>query len=306
MTQSLDPTLPKPTGPAGHVFFFGLGYTAQRLAQRLLAAGWKVSGSVRDAEKAARLSADLCLTCHVLTDAAPIPDPKAAFAGVTHVIDSIPPGEGGDTALLHHAGDLQAASQIRWIGYLSTPAVYGDRQGGWVREEEAPTPGSARGARRAAAEQAWMDAFSGTDVAVQVFRIAGIYGPGPRRNALESVRNGSARIIDKPGQVFNRIHVDDIGSILLASMARPRDGGIYNVADTLACDPGDPIRFACDLLGVAPPDPIPFDSAELSDMARSFYSECKRLDTSKLTEELGAELRYPTYRDGLTAIHAAE
>ena len=306
MTQSPDPTLPKPTGSAGHVFFFGLGYTALRLTQRLLAAGWRVSGSVRDAEKAARLSEDHGIACHVLTDAAPIPDPKTAFAGVTHVIDSIPPGEDGDTALLRHSEDLRKAADLRWIGYLSTPAVYGDRQGGWVREEEPTPPGSARGERRAAAERAWMEAFADTDVAVQAFRVAGIYGPGPRRNVLESVRTGSARIIDKPGQVFNRIHVDDIGSILLASMARPRDGGIYNVADTLACDPGDPIRFACELLGVAPPEPIPFDSAELSDMARSFYSECKRLDTSKLTEELGVELRYPTYREGLRAIFAAD
>ena len=306
MTQSPDPTLPKPTGSAGHVFFFGLGYTALRLAQRPLAAGWRVSGSVLDAEKAARLSEDDGIACHVLTDAAPIPDPKTAFAGVTHVIDSIPPGEDGDTALLRHSEDLRKAADLRWIGYLSTPAVYGDRQGGWVREEEPTTPGSARGERRAAAERAWMEAFADTDVAVQAFRVAGIYGPGQRRNVLDSVRNGSARIIDKPGQVFNRIHVDDIGSILLASMARPRDGGIYNVADTLACDPGDPIRFACELLGVAPPEPIPFDSAELSDMARSFYSECKRLDTSKLTEELGVELHYPTYREGLRAILAAD
>lgn len=305
MTQAPDPTLPKPTGPAGHVFFFGLGYTALRLAERLLAAGWQVSGSVRDADKAARLSASHDIACHVLGDDAAIADPKAAFSGVTHAICSIPPGEAGDTALLHHAADLREAGDLRWIGYLSTPAVYGDRQGGWVREEETPTPGSARGERRAAAERAWMEAFANTDVAVQAFRVAGIYGPGPRRNALESVRNGSARIIDKPRQVFNRIHVDDIGSILLASMARPRDGGIYNVADTLACDPGDPIRFACELLGVTPPEPIPFDSAELSDMARGFYSECKRLDTSKLTQELGAELLYPTYREGLRAIFDA-
>lgn len=303
MHLDFDPSLPKPTPPAGHMFFFGLGYTALRLAARLMEAGWQVYGTVRDPEKAARVKAEHGIEAYVMTDDAPIADPARAFEGVTHVIDSIPPGEAGDTALLHHADDLRACGSLRWIGYLSTPAVYGDRQGGWVREEEAPTPGSARGQRRADTERAWRDAFEARhDVAVQVFRIAGIYGPGPRRNALESVRNGGARIIDKPGQVFNRIHVDDIGSILLASMERPRNGGIYNVADTEACDPGDPIRFACGLLGVEPPAPIPFDSAELSDMARSFYSECKRLDTSKLTEELGVRLTYPTYRQGLESI----
>jgi nucleoside-diphosphate-sugar epimerase len=307
MHLDFDPSLPKPTPPAGHMFFFGLGYTALRLAARLRVAGWRVSGTVRDPEKAARMRDEHGIEAYVMTDEAPIAEPKRAFDGITHVIDSIPPGEAGDTALLHHADDLLACESLRWVGYLSTPAVYGDRQGGWVREEETPTPGSPRGRRRADAERAWLDAFeTRDDVAVQVFRIAGIYGPGPRRNALESVRNGTARIIDKPGQVFNRIHVDDIGSILLASMGRPRDGGIYNVADTEACDPGDPIRFACGLLGVTPPEPIPFNSADLSDMARSFYSECKRLDTSKLTEELDARLTYPTYREGLQAILARE
>jgi len=297
-------TLPEPTIPAGHVFFLGLGYTALRLARRMKAAGWTVSGTVRSAEKAAELAAREGFSLHVMTEEQPIADPADAFDGVTHAIDSIPPREAGDVAALHHLEDLKASASLRWFGYLSTPAVYGDRQGDWVREEDAPNPGSPRGARRLAAERTWLDGFAGTDVSAQVFRVAGIYGPGERRNVIEGLKAGTARIIEKPGQVFNRIHVDDIGSILLASMARPRPGAIYNVADAEAADPGDPIRFAADLLGVDPPAPIPIDSAELSDMARSFYAECKRLDTSKLTEELGVELTYPTYREGLRRIYA--
>lgn len=295
------PDLPIPAIAPGHVFFFGLGYTALRLARRMRDAGWTVSGTVRSPDKADALSQAEGMKVHAFDGTAPIAaaDP---FAGVTHLIDTVPPRAILVPALEQHGDDFRACATLRWVGYLSTPAVYGDRQGGVVTEDEPPTPGSRRGELRAAAERAWLDAFPETDIAVQVFRVAGIYGPGEGRNAIEQLQSGKARIIDKPGQVFNRIHVDDIGSILLASMARPRDGGIYNVADNEACLPGDPIVFAAGLLGVDPPPAIPFDSADLSDMARSFYSECKRLDTSRLTEELRVKLTYPTYREGLRAI----
>ncbi|MEQ8585583.1 MAG: SDR family NAD(P)-dependent oxidoreductase [Thalassobaculaceae bacterium] len=299
------PDLPAPAIDPGHIFFFGLGYTALRLARRMRDAGWRVSGTVRSAEKAAALAAAEGITVHAFDGIAPIAG-GSPFAGVTHVVDTVPPRDVLVPALACHGDDLRACGTLRWVGYLSTPAVYGDRQGGVVTEDEAPTPGSKRGELRAAAERAWLDAFPESDVAVQVFRIAGIYGPGEGRNALEQLKAGRARIIEKPGQVFNRIHVDDIGSILLASMARPRDGGIYNVADTDACPPGDPIVFAAGLLGIDPPAPIPFDSADLSEMARSFYSECKRLDTTRLAAELGVTLTYPTYREGLRAISAGE
>jgi nucleoside-diphosphate-sugar epimerase len=286
----------------GHMFFFGLGYTAERLAARLLSAGWRVSGTVREPEKRDAFEAR-GIGATLFGPDIPLESPDRAFEGVTHLISSIPPVEAGDPALLAHGEAIRATETLRWIGYLSTPAVYGDRQGGVARENDPPNPGSARGHRRLAAEQAWKEAFD--DVApVQIFRLAGIYGPGTR-NAIAQVKAGSARIIDKPGQVFNRIHVDDIGSILLASMARPRPGGIYNVADNEACASGDVIRHACALLGVDPPVPIPFDSDSLSPMARSFYSECKRLDTTRLVEELKVQLEYPTYREGLAAILTA-
>lgn len=297
--------LPTPAIEPGHAFFFGLGYTALRLARRLVDAGWQVSGTVRSPDKASALASAEGVTVHVFDSVTPIAD-KGAFDGVTHVVDTIPPRDPLVPALSHHLDDLRRCTSLVWVGYLSTPAVYGDRQGGMVREDDPPTPGSRRGEMRAAAERAWIEAFADTDIPVQVFRIAGIYGPGAGRNTLAALKAGTARVINKPGQVFNRIHVDDIGTVLMASMAHPRAGGVYNVADTEACPPGDPIVFAAGLLGIDPPTPIDFETAELSEMARSFYSECKRLDTTRLTEELGVNLSYPTYREGLRAIFDTE
>ncbi|UUX48353.1 sugar nucleotide-binding protein [Nisaea acidiphila] len=256
------------------------------------AARWDVAGTSRSPR--ASDNADL------VTFDGTSPIEPAIFRGVTHIIASIPPGEAGDPALVRHAADLRMLPDLRWVGYLSTPAVYGDRGGALVSEEDAPRPGSERGRRRLAAERAWVEAFEGTAVSVQVFRLSGIYGPG--RSALDQLRAGTARIIDKPGQVFNRIHVDDIGTILMASMERPHHGRVYNVADDEACPSGDVIRYAAELLGVQPPAPISYDSAELSPMARSFYAECKRLDTTRIKTELGVELAYPTYREGLRRI----
>ena len=286
--------LPAPSVRPGHLFCFGLGYTAGRLARRLARHGWRVTGTVRDPART-RVDVPGC-EMHRFDGITPLP--ASVLAGVTHVISSVPPGETGDPVLALHSEDLRAAASVTWIGYLSTPAVYGDRGGELVDETAEPRPSSRRGKRRLAAERAWLGLGGGA--AVQVFRLAGIYGPG--RTVLDQVRRGSARIIDKPGQVFNRIHVDDIGSILLASMARPRDGGIYNVADLEPCPSGDVVRHACSLLDRTPPDPIAFADADLSEMARSFYGECKRLDTRLLADELGVALSYPTYREGLAAL----
>ncbi len=291
--------LPPPAVPAGRLFCFGLGYTAARLAARLVARGWTVAGTARTPEGRDRL-ARRGIEAWVFDDGRPLDDAPAALAGATHLLASIPPGPEGDPALLAHGGDARRAPALRWAGYLSTPAVYGDRGGALVSEEDAPAPGSGRGRRRLAAERAWAAAFAGTGTALQVFRLAGIYGPG--RNAVEQARAGRARIVEKPGQVFNRIHVDDIGTILMASMARPAPGRVYNVADDLPCPSGDVVRHACALLGLDPPEPVPFEAAELSPMARSFYSECKRLDTRRLRDELGVALACPTYREGLAAI----
>jgi nucleoside-diphosphate-sugar epimerase len=279
------------------LFCFGLGYTALALARRLMAEGWSVAGTTRAADKEARLAAD-GLQVHLFGRDRPLPDPAAALAGTTHVLTSIPPDEIGDPVLDCHLADLRGCATLRWAGYLGTTGVYGDRGGAWVSEEEAVAPTMARTRRRAAAEDHWLR----SGLPVHIFRLAGIYGPGTGRNALDAVRAGAARRIVKPGQMFGRVHVDDIVQVLCASIARPTPGAVYNVADDEPAPPQDVIAFACELLGVAPPPEVPYDQAELSPMARSFYADNRRIANARIKRELGVRLRYPTYRDGLRAI----
>jgi nucleoside-diphosphate-sugar epimerase len=189
---------------------------------------------------------------------------------------------------------------LRWIGYLSTTGVYGDRAGGWVDEEAPLIPTGERGRRRVAAEARWLDLVRRHGSLVHIFRLAGIYGPG--RNALDTVRAGRAQRIVKPGQIFSRIHVADIAQVLRASMAKPEPGAIYNVCDDDPAPPADVVAFACDLLGVPCPPPVPFDEAKLSQMALSFYADSKRVSNRRIKEELGVRLLYPSYRDGLAAL----
>lgn len=285
----------------GRLFVFGLGYSMTRLARRLRDLGWQVAGTTRDADRLERLR-DEGFEAHAFGPDQPL-DPTA-LTGTTHLIQSISPEESGDPAVPALAESLRALPELRWAGYLSTPSVYGDRGGAWIDESADPTPGSPRGWKRLESERAWFAAFQDTGVAVQVFRLAGIYGPG--RSALDQLRHGRARRIDKPGQVFNRIHVDDIGSILMASMRRPRAGAVYNVADGHPSSPNDPIEYACQLLGIDPPPLVPFEESGLSPLGREFYAECKRLTVDRIKDELGVTLTYPSYRDGLDAIRAEE
>ncbi|MGO1078657.1 hypothetical protein [Inquilinus sp. CA228] len=201
----------------GRLFVFGLGYSMTRLARRLRDLGWQVAGTTRDADRLERLH-DEGFEAHAFGPDQPLD--TTALAGTTHLIQSISPEDSGDPVVPALAEALRALPQLRWVGYLSTPSVYGDRDGAWIDESADPTPGSPRGWKRLEAERAWFGAFQSTGVAVQVFRLAGIYGPG--RCALDQLRHGRARRIDRPGQVFNRIHVDDIGSVLMASMRQPR------------------------------------------------------------------------------------
>ncbi len=202
----------------------------------------------------------------------------------------------------HHAGDLERCGSLAWAGYLGTTGVYGDRGGDWVDEASPVAPSMPRTRRRAVAEGRWL----ASGLPVHLFRLAGIYGPGPGRNALDAVRAGSARRIVKPGQMFGRVHVDDIVAVLRASIARPNPGAIYNVADDEPAPPQDVVTHACALLGVAPPPEIPIEEAELSPMAESFYADNRRIDNTRIKEELGVVLRYPSYREGLSALLAAE
>jgi nucleoside-diphosphate-sugar epimerase len=281
------------------LFCFGLGYTAGFLARALAAEGWRVIGTCRSAGARYRLAVD-GIEAHLFERGRSLADAAALLASATHVLSSVPPDELGDPILDMHGEDLAAASGLRWIGYLSTTGVYGDRAGGWVAEDAPLLPAGERGRRRVAAEARWLDLQRLHRRPVHIFRLAGIYGPG--RSALEAVRSGRAQRIDKPGQVFSRIHVADIGQVLRASMARPQPGGIYNVCDDDPAPPSDVIGFACDLLGVSPPPLIPLEQAGLSEMAQSFYADNKRVSNQRIKAELGVNLLYPNYRDGLRAL----
>ncbi|MFQ5958426.1 MAG: SDR family oxidoreductase [Alphaproteobacteria bacterium] len=284
------------------LFCFGLGYTAQALARALKAEGWAVAGTCRGEETRCDLAAR-GNTVHLFDRERPLADAHAALAGATHLLSSVPPDATGDAVLDCHAADIAHAEAIEWIGYLSTTGVYGNHRGLWVDEDTPLTPSGERGLRRVAAEELWLNYWWGHGIPVHVFRLAGIYGPG--RSALDAVRAGSAKRIDKQGHVFSRVHVDDIVAVVRASMARPDGGRAYNVCDGAPAPPAEVIEFACRLLGVEPPPLIPFDEAELSPMAQSFYADNKRVRNDRIKEELGVELEFPDYETGLRAILAA-
>lgn len=289
------------------LFCFGLGYTATRLALSLNRQGWAVDGTCRSPEKQVALRAQ-GLDAQLFDREHPLADPDAALAGVTHLVASVPPdaheAPSGDPVLDCHGAAIARMTQLAWVGYLSTTGVYGDHGGAWVDETTPLAPSGERGGRRRKAEAAWLALWEEHGVPVHLFRLSGIYGPG--RSAIDQVRAGRARRIHKPGQAFNRIHVDDIVSILTASMARPDPGTAYNCGDDEPAPSEAVIAHACRLLGVPPPPLVPFEQAELSSMARSFYADNKRLSNRRVKEALGVRLQYPTYREGLAAQLAAE
>ncbi len=291
-------------GPSsGRLFCFGLGYCALALARRRLAQGWSVAGTTRSEDKADRLAAE-GIEVFLFDRGRPLEDPATALAGTSHLLSSAPPDGTGDPVLDHHRPNIAALESLAWLGYLSTTGVYGDRGGAWVDEDSALTPTGERGRRRVAAEEAWLDLWERDGLPVHLFRLAGIYGPG--RSALDGVRNGTARRIDKPGQVFSRIHVDDIAGVLQASMARPGPGAAYNLCDDEAAPPQEVVAYACALLDREPPPLVPFEAAQLSDMARSFYRDNKRVSNARIKDELGVALAYPSYREGLRALLQAD
>lgn len=269
----------------------GHGYTADALARRLIPLGWRVLGTTRSPDRAAELRSRGIEPLQWPCDLAP------ALAETSHVLAAAAPADGGDPFLAEARATLEAARPM-WVGYLSTTAVYGDHQGGWVDEETPLRPQSARAVQRVLAEQQWM----ATGLPVHIFRLAGIYGPG--RGPFEKVRDGTARRILKPGQVFSRIHVDDIAATLLASMTRPSPGRIYNVCDDDPAPPEDVLSHAARLLHLPEPPGVAYESADLSPMARSFYAENKRVRNTRIKVELGVHLSYPSYREGLAALLA--
>jgi nucleoside-diphosphate-sugar epimerase len=276
---------------------FGHGYSARALARRLVPQGWRVIGTTRSAEKATALREE-----GVEGVVWPGSDLSEALGAATHLLSSVSPGEDGDPVLNALGDDIvKVAGQLEWAGYLSTTGVYGDHEGGWVDEAAALEPSTERGQRRVVAEAAWAGI---PGLPLHVFRLAGIYGPG--RGPFEKVRQGKARRIIKEGQVFSRTHVEDIAQVLEASINRPNPGAAYNVCDDDPAPPQDVIGYAAELLGLPMPPAVDFEKADMSPMARSFYAESKRVDNSRIKDELGVELIYPDYRAGLTALLAEE
>ncbi len=279
-----------------HLFVFGLGYSASRVAALMKTDADWIGGTVRNVHDAVRLAATGIRTL-TFDGVHPGIGVAEAVRHTTHLLVSIPPGERDPVLALHRASIL-AAEHLQWIGYLSTVGIYGDQDGGWVDETTPPAPTSTRSVARVAAEQAWQALADEKRVPLAILRIAGIYGPG--RNAFVNLADGSAHRIVKAGQVFNRIHVDDIAVTIRAS-AMQRAAGIFNLADDEPAPPDAVVAHAAGLMGVPPPPAVPFANADLSPMARSFYSENKRVRNGRM-KGLGVALRYPTYREGLAAL----
>lgn len=283
---------------AGRLFCFGYGASAKALAGRMRPLGWKIAGTSRDGR-------DIDGKETIRFDGAgPMEKAHEHLAEASHLLVSIPPDGEGDVVLRRHGDDIAAcAENLEWIGYLSTTGVYGDHDGAWVDETTPCTPISERGRRRCRAEEGWRRLGEKHSIATHVFRLAGIYGPG--RNPFARIREGRARRISKPGQLFSRIHTADIAAVLEASIRRPRAGAVYNVCDDEPAPPGDVLAFAAGLLGMEAPPEVPLEEANLSEMGRSFYAENKRVCNRLLREELKVSLAYPTYREGLRACLAS-
>lgn len=285
-----------------NLFVFGLGYTALEFIALHRHRFAEIGGTVRSVEKARAVEATGIQVCRF--------DGSTFDSAILHHLErtealliSVPPMDGVDPVLEQFSKTIATAPRLRWVGYLSTVGVYGDAGGAWVDETTPPNPATLRSRHRLTVEQQWLELGANAPFAVQIFRLAGIYGPG--RNALTKITDGTAKRIVKPGQVFNRIHTEDIAQVLMASIEHPSRITIYNVTDDEPGPPQDVITYAAELLGREPPPEVPFDEAEQTPMARSFYADNKRVRSTRIKSELGINLRYPTYRDGLRALYDA-
>lgn len=280
---------------AMNLFIFGLGYSCRHFLDRFAGDYANISGTVRDATRDTLRS-----DCETLSFGPDYTDAgiAARLAKADLLLVSLPPSINGDPVLATF-GDAIKTSRIRRIVYLSTVGVYGDHDGRWIDETAPVAPNAGRRAARATAEREWT-ALAGERISI--LRLAGIYGPG--RNALVNLRAGTARRIVKPDQVFNRIHVADIARAIAAAFAH-KTTGIWNVCDDEPAPPQDVVTFAASLMGIAPPPEIDFASADLSDMARSFYATNNRIANARMKRDLKIDLAHPTYRDGLKALWAA-
>ena len=281
-----------------HLFIFGLGYVGVHLATELSKKGWKITGTTRKPAKFIDpLSGQQTIpddwTILPFEDGTAIPELAQHLDSASHVITTISALAGHDPVMATHKKDMRGFSG--WAGYVSATSVYPDQEEGFIDEDVPADPATKRGRHRVEAENQWRDICQ-----AEILRVAGIYGPG--RNAIEALQQGRARIIEKQGQLSNRIHQSDITKIICAAMDRPRPERIVNLCDEEPAPQGEVVRYAAQLLGVEPPEPIPFEQAELTPMARSFYVSRRRLRSKIIGPELGIELDYPTYREGLRAL----
>ena len=275
-----------------HVMIFGAGYSGKAIANALKPEAASLSGTTRSKDKFASLAA--AGMTPFLFDGVHLNDELiTAMGNVTHLVQSVAPGRDGDPLLALLGGDLKKfLPNLTWVAYLSTVGVYGDHHGAWVDETTPCRPVSARSVERVAAEAAWTEAAQKANVPLSILRLSGIYGPG--RNAFMNFEKGTARRLVKKDQVFNRIRVEDIGAAL-AFLARKNERGIFNVTDDEPCPPQDVVSFAATLMGVEPPPEQAFETADLTPMARSFYSENKRVSNARI-RDLGFDFRFPEYR----------
>ena len=285
-----------PTDKKYRLFCFGYVYVAAAFAETVKQDSWRCAGTCRGEERCHILGAH-DVEMYRMARGHPLQKGNEALASATHILVSIPPDCMGDTVLDLHGSDLELLNRIEWIGYLSTTNVYGNRDGHWVDESTPVLPTSERGRRRAEAETKWLALGRRTGLPVHIFRLAGIYGPN--RNLIARLRAGSARRIRKEGQVFGRIHIDDIVATLRASIAQPTPGEVYNVTDDEPAPPDAVVAYAAQLVGEEPPPLEIFESAEMSAMAQTFYTENKRVSNNRIKKELGVTLKYPNYRLGL-------
>ena len=286
------------------LFCFGYGYTADYLGHALADdPSWQVAGTTRDEEKLHDLATQ-GVDSHIFNYKHPLHDIEHVLQDTTHLLISTPPNDDGDPVFNIHKDDLKNLKNLQWIGYLSTTGVYGDRDGGKVMETDELRPTSKRGSRRMKAEDQWLSLYKAHALPVHIFRLSGIYGPG--RSALDSIRAGVARRINKPGHAFSRIHVEDIVNILMKSIETPASGNVYNVCDDEPAPSHEVIEHACQLLKRPVPPLVEFEDANLAPMTRSFYMDNRRTCNDKIKDELGIELKYKNYREGLKACMDAE
>lgn len=281
---------------AKHLFIFGFGFTSQAIADRAKSDFDTITGTTRSTEKAGVLKAQ---GIHPVLFGEGVDDPslETQMSKATHLLVSIGPNEAGDPVLNALADTIASAPNLRWIGYLSTVGVYGDHDGAWVDETTQVKPVSKRSIQRVAAENAWQEFADAQKLPLAIFRLSGIYGPG--RNAFMNIEKGTARRLVKPGQVFNRIHREDIGEAVYRAMTLPAEG-LFNITDNEPAPPQDVVTFAHELAGQAPPPEIDFETADLSPMARSFYGENKRVSNTRSKEVLGMAYRWPDYKTSLS------